>query len=105
MGFFLTNQKMKTESKKLTYIFNGIEFIDLNCLKFAVENKAFRKDTYEYLVNSCLKKNHKSNLLPLTTFKEFLRKSLAGAYQILVLLTVTLIKNKRQNYQKTINLS
>ena len=74
MGFFLTNQKMKTESKKLTYIFNGIEFIDLNCLKFAVENKAFRKDTYEYLVNSCLKKNQKSNLLPLTTFKEFLRK-------------------------------
>lgn len=65
---------MKIEKRKLTYTINGIKFIDLDCLKYAVQKKYFNASSYQYLLKSHKKKGDKDNLISFTFFQEILRK-------------------------------
>ena len=65
---------MKIEQRKLTHFINGIKFIDLDCLEYAVQQKLFNGSSYQYLLKSHKKKGHKDHLISLTIFQEILRK-------------------------------
>ncbi|BCU65996.1 hypothetical protein F941_00349 [Acinetobacter bouvetii DSM 14964 = CIP 107468] len=65
---------MKIEKRKLTYTINGIKFIDLDCLEYAVQKKLFNASSYQYLLKLRKKKGDKDNLISFTFFREILRK-------------------------------